>query len=147
MGIDPTGYSGNVVAAVGIPEPDVELAKADLVARIHRLLEQRRGSPEDVTAQLGVTAVALPTLLRGQLATCSLDQLLRLLTWLGDDVEILIRPRVRRTSRLRSRLPGRWCRQARPLRAGTASVRFAHNGRFGASHASRARRGRPSSSE
>ena len=99
MGIDSTGYPGNVVAAAGIPEPDVELAKADLVARIHRLLEQRRGSPEGVAAQLNVTPVELPTLLRGQLATCSLDQLLRLVTWLGDDVEILIRPRVRRTSR------------------------------------------------
>jgi prophage regulatory protein len=99
MGINRTGDSGNVLTAVGIPEPDVELTKADLVARIHRLLDQRRVLPEEAAALLRVDAADLPALLRGRLATCSLDQLVRLLTWLGDDVEILIRPRLRRTSR------------------------------------------------
>ena len=41
----------------------------------------------------------LPALFQGRLATCTLDQLLRMLTWLGDDVEILIRPRLQRTKR------------------------------------------------
>jgi len=91
--------SENVLAALGISEPDVELAKADLAARIHRLLEQRRISPEEAAALLSVTASELPALLQGRLATCSLDQLLRVLTWLGDDVEILIRPRLRQITR------------------------------------------------
>lgn len=99
MAMNSRGDSGNVLAAVGIPEPDVEVAKADLVGRIHRLLDQRPMSPERAGALLNVSAAELPALLQGRLATCSLDQLLRLLAWLGDDVEILIRPRVRRTSR------------------------------------------------
>jgi prophage regulatory protein len=41
----------------------------------------------------------LHDLFQGQLATCSLDRLLRMLTWLGDDVEILIRRRLQRTKR------------------------------------------------
>jgi hypothetical protein len=36
----PSQHSENVLTADGIAEPDVELAKADLAARIHRLLEQ-----------------------------------------------------------------------------------------------------------
>ena len=99
MDSTPTRYSGNVLAAVGIPEPDVELAKAELVARIHRVLEQRRISPEEAAALLKVTISELAVLLQGRLATCSLDQLLRVLTWLGDDVEITIRPRFSRTNR------------------------------------------------
>lgn len=94
MDSTPTRHSGNVLAAVGIPEPDVELAKADLVARIHRVLEQRRISPEEAAAVLKVTISELPVLLQGRLATCSLDQMLRILTWLGDNVEITIRPRL-----------------------------------------------------
>lgn len=73
MDSTPTRHSGNVLAAVGIPEPDVELAKADLVARIHRVLEQRRISPEEAAAVLKVTISELPVLLQGRLATCSLD--------------------------------------------------------------------------
>lgn len=41
----------------------------------------------------------LPALLQGRLATCSIDQLLRMLTLLGDDVEIVVRPRLERTPR------------------------------------------------
>src|SRR5438477_9241094 len=99
MDSTPTRHSGNVLAAVGIAEPDVEHAKADLVARIHRVLERRRISPDEAAALLSVTMSELPVLLEGRLATSSLDQLLRMLTWLGDDIEITIRPRLSRTNR------------------------------------------------
>jgi prophage regulatory protein len=95
MTTTPTGRSGNVLAALGIAEPDIEAAKADLAARIHRLLEYRRVWPQEAAAILRVSESELPALLRGRLATCSLDQLVRVVTWLGDDVEILIRPKPR----------------------------------------------------
>jgi hypothetical protein len=41
----------------------------------------------------------LLALFQGRLASCSLDQLLRMLTWLGDDIEIQIRPRLQRAKR------------------------------------------------
>jgi predicted XRE-type DNA-binding protein len=91
--------SCNVFADLGLPQPDVELAKADLVTRIHRLVEHRRLTPEEVAALLKVPTSELPTLFKGRLATCLLDQLLRMLTWLGDDVEMVIRPRLQRTKR------------------------------------------------
>jgi predicted DNA-binding transcriptional regulator AlpA/predicted XRE-type DNA-binding protein len=91
--------SGNVFADLGLAEHDVDLAKADLAIRIHRLAEHRRLTPEEAATLLRVPQSELPALFQGQLATCSLDQLLRMLTWLGDDVEILIRPRLQRTKR------------------------------------------------
>lgn len=91
--------SGNVFADLGIPEPDVELAKADLAIRIQRLAAHRRLTPDEAAALLKVSRSDLPALLQGRLATCSLDQLLRMLTWLGDDIEILIRPRLQRIKR------------------------------------------------
>jgi prophage regulatory protein len=57
------------------------------------LLEQRRELPDAIAALLQVRESELSTLFQGRLATCSLDQLLRTLAWLGDDIDILIRPR------------------------------------------------------
>jgi prophage regulatory protein len=91
--------SGNVFTDLGLHEPDVELAKADLAIRIHRLAEHRRLTPDEAAAALQVPKSELRALFQGRLATCSLDQLLRMLTWLGDDVEIIIRPRLQRTKR------------------------------------------------
>jgi prophage regulatory protein len=78
---------------LGIAQPDFEAAKTDVAARIHRLLEQRRALPAAIAALLQVRESELATLFQGRLATCSLDQLLRTLTWFGDDIDILIRPR------------------------------------------------------
>jgi len=94
-----TPSSGDVFADLGIPEPDVELAKADLAIRIQRLAERRRLTPDEAAVLLNVPKSDLSRLFQGRLATCSLDQLLRMLTWLGDDVEIMIRPRIQRTKR------------------------------------------------
>src|SRR5262245_42479265 len=93
MPTTPTRHFGHALAALGIVQPDFETAKADAVARIHRLLEQRRVLPDAIATLLQVSESELSTLLQGRLATCSLDQLLRTLAWLGDDIDILIRPR------------------------------------------------------
>src|SRR5262249_13884222 len=95
----PTQQSGHGLIALGIPQPDFEAAKTDVVARIHRLLEQRRVSLDAIAAQLQVRESELATLFQGRLATCWLDQLLRTLTWLGDDIDILVRPRGQGSSR------------------------------------------------
>ena len=91
--------SDNVFASLGIPEPDVELAKAALAIRIHRLAEHRCLTPEEAAQLLNVPTSDLPALFQGRLATCSLEQLLRFLMRLGDDVEILVRPILGRNKR------------------------------------------------
>jgi predicted DNA-binding transcriptional regulator AlpA/predicted XRE-type DNA-binding protein len=94
-----TPSSGNVFADLGIHEPDVELAKSDLAIRVQRLAEYRRLTADEAAALLQVAPSDLSALFQGRLATCSLDQLLRTLTWLGDDIEITIRPRLHRKKR------------------------------------------------
>jgi prophage regulatory protein len=93
MPTTPTRQSGHVLGALGIAQPDFEAAKTDVAARIHRLLEQRRVLPDAIAELLQIRESELSTLFQGRLATCSLDHLLRTLTWLGDDIDILIRPR------------------------------------------------------
>src|SRR5262249_38269419 len=93
MPTPPTQHSGHVLGALGIVQPDFEAAKTDVAARIHRLFEQRRVLPDAIPALLQISESELSTLFQGRLATCSLDQLLRMLTWLGDDIDILVRPR------------------------------------------------------
>jgi predicted DNA-binding transcriptional regulator AlpA/predicted XRE-type DNA-binding protein len=90
---------GNAFGNLGISEPDIELAKADLAIRIQRLMEHRRLMPDEAATLLKVSQSDLTDLFHGRLATCSIDQLLRILTCLGDDVEITIRPRLQRTRR------------------------------------------------
>jgi predicted DNA-binding transcriptional regulator AlpA/predicted XRE-type DNA-binding protein len=94
-----TPSSSNVFVDLGILDPDVELAKADLAIRIQRLAQHRRLTLDEAAAVLKVPQADLRGLFQGRLATCSIDQLLRMLAWLGDDVEIVIRPRLQRTKR------------------------------------------------
>jgi predicted XRE-type DNA-binding protein len=102
---------------LGIAQPDFEAAKTDVVARIHRLLEQWRLFPDAIAALLQIRESELSTLFQGRLATCSLDQLLRTLTWLGDDIDILIRPRGHGQTRQRSRVQDRVCGTDGPRRS------------------------------
>jgi predicted XRE-type DNA-binding protein len=57
--------TGNVFADLGLREPDVELAKADLAIRIYRLAEHRRLTPDEAAALLNVP--------RSELRLCSRD--------------------------------------------------------------------------
>src|SRR5262249_58386397 len=89
----------NILVNLGITQPDVELAKADLAIRIQQLAGRRRLTPDQAAALLNVPKSDLRGLFQGRLATCSLDELMRMLLWLGDDVEITIRPRLQQTKR------------------------------------------------
>jgi predicted XRE-type DNA-binding protein len=60
------------------------------VSESRQTAEHRRLTPDEAAAPLNVPKSDVAALFQGRLATCSLDQLLRMLTWLGDDVEILI---------------------------------------------------------
>jgi len=80
-------FSDSIFTDLGISEPEFELAKAEIAISIHGLAEHRRLTAGEAAALLKVPKSDLPALFQGRLATCSIDQLLRMLTWLGDDVE------------------------------------------------------------
>lgn len=93
--------SGNVFADLGLPDADTHLLKADLVRRIDTIIRQRRLTQAQAGEVLGLSQPDVSRLLRGNFRDYSMERLLRLLTALGRDVEIVIRkPRARRLGRL-----------------------------------------------
>jgi len=93
--------SGNVFADLGGPDAEAQLLKAELVSRIDRIVRERRLTQARAAALLGISQPDVSRLLRGNFRDYSVERLLRLLTSLGRDVEIVIsKPRARRQGRL-----------------------------------------------
>ena len=93
--------SGNVFADLGHPRPAEALAKAELARRIG-LLIARRGLTQAAAAELlKIDQPKISALVRGRLAGFSLDRLVRFLVLLGNDVEIIVKPRARAGGRAR----------------------------------------------
>ncbi len=93
--------SGNVFADLGHPDAEIHLVKAELVSRIDGIVRRRGLKQVEAARLLGLSQPDVSRLLRGDFREYSVDRLLRLLTALGRDVEIVIRrPRSRRPGRL-----------------------------------------------
>ena len=96
-----TPSSGNVFADIGVPQPEEELAKAQLASRIREIVRRSRLTQVAAAAVMGIDQPKVSALVRGRLAGFSLDRLVRFLVQLGSDVEILVKPRSRATRRAR----------------------------------------------
>jgi predicted XRE-type DNA-binding protein len=93
--------SGNAFADLGRPDAEAHLLKAELVSRIDQIIRERRLTQARVAELLGISQPDVSRLLRGNFRDYSVERLLRLLTGLGRDVEIVIRrPRARRQGRV-----------------------------------------------
>jgi predicted XRE-type DNA-binding protein len=84
--------SGNVFADLGLPNPDLALAKAELVQRIRDLLAERSLTQVEAAKLLGLDQPKVSALVRGRVAGYSIDRLFRFLNALGQQVEIKIKP-------------------------------------------------------
>jgi len=83
--------SGNVFADLGIPNPDLALAKAKLVQRIRDLIAERRLTQAKAGELLGLDQPKVSALVRGRVEGYTLDRLFRFLNALGQRVEITVR--------------------------------------------------------
>lgn len=93
--------SGNVFADLGRPDAEAHRLKAELVSRIDLIVRARRLTQARAAELLGLSQPDVSRLLRGDFRDYSMERLLRLLTALGRDVEIVIRkPRSRRPGRM-----------------------------------------------
>ena len=94
--------SGNVFADLGFPDADAHIVKAELVTRIDAIVRQRGLTQAEAGRLLGLSQPDVSRLLRGDFREYSLERLLRLLTALGRDIDIVIRqPRSNAGGRLR----------------------------------------------
>ena len=101
-----TAGSGNVFADIGLPEADEELTKAQLASHIRQVIKQRRLTQVAAAGLMGIDQPKVSALLNGRLANFSSERLMRLLTALGQDVEITIRAKPRRRAHGRIRVVG-----------------------------------------
>ena len=99
---DHQASSGNVFKDLEVPSADEALTKAELAARIAGIIGSRKLTQAAAGTILGVDQPKVSALLRGRLTGFSTERLLKFLTALGQDVDIVIR--VRRPGRGRGRL-------------------------------------------
>lgn len=95
--------SGNVFADLGVSEPEEELAKAQLASHIRQAIKRRRLTQFAAAGLIGLDQPKISALINGRLAGFSSDRLMRCLTALGQDVDIVVQaaPRSRTRGRLR----------------------------------------------
>lgn len=82
--------SGNVFADLRIPNPDQYLAKAELAAKILKIVQQRGLTQAAAGKLLGISQPKISALLNGRLDGFSSDRLFRFLNTLGCDVRITV---------------------------------------------------------
>ncbi len=82
--------SGNVFADLRIPNPEQYLAKAELAAKILKVIQQRRLTQTAAGKLLGINQPKVSALLNGRMDGFSSDRLFRFLNALGCDVRISV---------------------------------------------------------
>lgn len=81
----------NVFVDLGFEAPDEELAKAQLTSHIRRIVKARRLTQKAAAEIMEIDQPKVSALMNGRLANFSSDRLMRLLTALGQDVEISVK--------------------------------------------------------
>jgi predicted XRE-type DNA-binding protein len=98
-----TASSGNVFADMGLPEPDEELTKAQLVSHLRQVIKRRHLTQLAAAEIMGIDQPKVSALINGHLANFSSERLMRFLTALGQDVDITVKakPKGRQHGRIR----------------------------------------------
>ena len=88
--------SGNVYRDLGLPNAEEMLVKAQLVAKIREIIQDRGLTQVEAARILGLSQPKLSGILRGQFRGVSERKLIDCLTSLGRDVEIVVKDAPRR---------------------------------------------------
>ncbi len=83
--------SGNLFADLGRPDAEEALTRVRLAQQIAEIIERQGLYQTDAAALMGLDQPKVSALVRGRLSGFSTDRLLRCLTALGQDVEIVVR--------------------------------------------------------
>jgi predicted XRE-type DNA-binding protein len=84
--------SGNVFADLGRPDPDSHLLKAQLVNRMHEIMRDRKLTQTQAAQTVGMSQPDISRLLKGQFRDVSVERIMRMLTRLGCEVDIVVTP-------------------------------------------------------
>lgn len=83
--------TNNVFADLGYADAETHLLKAELVSRIHDVVISQKLTQAAAGKRMGISQPDVSRLLRGQFRDVSVERLMRMLTKLGCDVDIVIR--------------------------------------------------------
>ena len=94
---DVTASSGNVFADLDVSAPDETRARAELTTRIASVIASKGLTQAAAAKILGVDQPKVSALLRGRLSGFSTERLMKFLTALGSNIQIVVhdRPRAR----------------------------------------------------
>jgi predicted XRE-type DNA-binding protein len=87
--------SGNVFADLGIENPEEELTKAKLVWEIELIIKKRKLSQAEAAKVMGINQPKVSALIRRKLDGFSVERLIHFLNALGQDIDIVVRPKPR----------------------------------------------------
>jgi predicted XRE-type DNA-binding protein len=93
--------SDNVFADLAVPDPEEALVKAELAQAISTIIAARQLTQTQAAELLGIDQPKVSALVRGRLTGFSVDRLLRFLLALDNDVEIVIKPKIKVRARTR----------------------------------------------
>ncbi len=82
----------NVFADLGHADPDTHLLKAQLVSRMADVMGDRKMTQVAVAKVAGVSQPDVSRILKGHFRDVSVERLMRMLTKLGCEVDIVVRP-------------------------------------------------------
>jgi predicted XRE-type DNA-binding protein len=93
-----TEGNGNVFEDLGLPEADQLQVKAELTRQIYNIIHKRRLTQVAAGRLLGLKQPDISALMRGRFIGFSTDRLIKLLTTLDRDVDIIIKRKPRSRS-------------------------------------------------
>jgi predicted XRE-type DNA-binding protein len=84
--------SGNIFADLSLPDADTHFLKAQIVAEIYRLTNQRKLTQAQAGKLIGISQPEVSRMFKGNFREYSVDRLMAFLTAFDRDVEIVVRP-------------------------------------------------------
>jgi predicted XRE-type DNA-binding protein len=88
--------AGKFFADLGLPDADSHFLKAQIVAELYRLTNERKLTQASAGALMGISQPEVSRLFKGNFREYSIERLMGFLTTFDRDVEIVSRPRPKR---------------------------------------------------
>jgi predicted XRE-type DNA-binding protein len=85
--------SGNVFADLGIENPEEELTKAKLVWEIEQIIKKKKLTQVEAASIMRINQPKVSALIRRKLDGFSVERLIHFLNALGQDIDIVVRPK------------------------------------------------------
>jgi predicted XRE-type DNA-binding protein len=86
----------NVFADLGFPNADTHLLKAQLMSRVQDTMQDRKLNQTNAARIMGVSQPDLSRMLKGQFRDVSVERVIRMLTQIGCEVDIVVRSQSRK---------------------------------------------------